>query len=417
VAKTILMISLEYSPFLRSGLGTHVTNLVEALLERGYRIYVLTFVPKPMPVREQDNLTIIGISTDADDYSFFSRKTLPAFYATLSDRLEAAAIAILKQHNDTIDVIHCHDFHGIKAALALRAIFQVPVVSTVHLLHEPLMRWGGEVPPDPFIEMERQMCAESDHLIAVCSGYRDLIKYVHNKLDHSISVIPNGVDLSAFPANSPNSEIALRVRHDLSLTKERILIFGGRFTPQKSVVEIVQAAYEINRLRRDTVFLLAGHYESAAYASEVRQALRNFPLQRNSIRFLGKLSRAQLWQFYSAADVALIPSLYEGVPYSALEAIALGVPVVAAATCGIVDLISHRNSGLLVPLIGNANSVRLNPFDPRHINLEAFIEAQLELLDDVRLSDALKHEGRRQVANNNTIKAMMDAVTTVYDRF
>jgi glycosyltransferase involved in cell wall biosynthesis len=68
-----------------------------------------------------------------------------------------------------------------------------------------------------------------------------------------------------------------------------------------------------------------------------------------TVRFTGALGRAQLEEYYGAADVLVVNSIHEGFPHVALEAMAAGVPVIAAAAGGIPEVVMPGRSGVLVP--------------------------------------------------------------------
>ncbi|MDI6807244.1 MAG: glycosyltransferase family 4 protein, partial [Candidatus Aenigmarchaeota archaeon] len=70
---------------------------------------------------------------------------------------------------------------------------------------------------------------------------------------------------------------------------------------------------------------------------------------RKKVELLGKIPFFKLPEFYSAADLFVLPSLSEGLPKVVLEALACGTPIVATAVSGIPEIIEHEKTGLLVP--------------------------------------------------------------------
>lgn len=412
--KNILMISMEYPPFLRGGVGTHVASLVQSLSQRNYHLYVLTVSPSAVPVREEKNITVISVATDVDDHSRYSRQTLGQFYQTVNDRFIKNALHYFQGRVAQPHLIHCHDFHGFPAAAELRSRFHVPIVCTVHLLHEPLARWGGGLAPEAYVELEQRMCTEADHLIAVCSGFKNLIEECYSALHAPVSIVRNGLELKDFSVPSTWKCEMVEARTSLGIKQEKILLFSGRFTAQKSIVEIIRTAHEVNRLRNDTIFLFAGHYEDSEYARTVRTALREYPSPPGQLRFLGKLSREDLIRYYQIATVALMPSLYEGMPYSALEAMALQVPVIATDTCGLEDLIVDRMSGLLIPLNVVPNQVVAKNMEAREVDMAAFTSAQLEVLEQPSFAEDLGRCAQEQVHRENHIDRMIDETVRIY---
>jgi glycosyltransferase involved in cell wall biosynthesis len=85
-----------------------------------------------------------------------------------------------------------------------------------------------------------------------------------------------------------------------------------------------------------------------------------------NIRFLGV--RNDVRHLLSAADIYVMPSLWEGMPIALLEAMNLGLPILITQVEGVMDLIEHNESGFLVPprdtqaLVKGINFLIENPF-------------------------------------------------------
>jgi glycosyltransferase involved in cell wall biosynthesis len=93
-----------------------------------------------------------------------------------------------------------------------------------------------------------------------------------------------------------------------------------------------------------------------------------------------------------------MPSLYEGGPYTVLEAMAMVKPVVATPVGLVPDVVDHRETGLLVPIADSA----------------ALTEAVLELLSDAELAQRLAERGRQAVVERFSLDAMIAGITAVY---
>jgi starch synthase len=408
----VVIIAMEYPPFVRGGLGTHVAILTRELAARKVPVYVFAYSPDPFPPRKEENVTIVTVSTDKRDYSRYSRDTLEHFYEIVNDRLYSAAANFFRTSKVMPTVIHCHDFHGYPASSRLRDLLQIPLICTIHLLHEPLMRWGGEEPPKTHIKMEKMMCIGSDRLIAVCSGFRDLVREKYPESLTPIHVIHNGIETHLW--EQPDQKVTEQIRASFGQLSETVIVFAGRFTAQKSIVQVIEAAFYIQAERDDVTYLLAGYFENADYARAVRSALRQFPIEPKRLRILGKLPRQGIRNMYAIADIALVPSLYEGVPYAALEAMAAGVPVIGSDTCGITDLIEHRRSGLLVPVVKEASGDIQENSCCRAVDTASLVAAQSELINDESLSVSLAEQGRTRVVDLFTIDDMVDRTIAVY---
>jgi glycosyltransferase involved in cell wall biosynthesis len=107
---------------------------------------------------------------------------------------------------------------------------------------------------------------------------------------------------------------------------------------------------------------------------------------KGSVHYLGKLNLHEVRSCVKGADIFLLPSLWENLPYSCLEAMAAGRAIVASAQGGVPELIEHGSNGLLA-----------KSDDP-----ESFIKQIRILLDDPALGSRLGHAARKSVQERFT---------------
>ena len=119
------------------------------------------------------------------------------------------------------------------------------------------------------------------------------------------------------------------------------------------------------------------------------------------VRFLGGLDDVR--PVYAAADVVVMPSRWEGMPYMMLEAMAMGKPLVASSVCGLDDIIEPEETGLLVP-----------PNDP-----ELLAAAVVRVLRDNKLRKGLgkaAHEAVQRWSLKRQTMALFDLYEGLADR-
>lgn len=145
-----------------------------------------------------------------------------------------------------------------------------------------------------------------------------------------IAVIPNGVDETFFFAGE-------RILH----SRPRLL-FVGRLSAQKNLFLFLHALDGVSE-QFETTLVGEGELET-----ELKEAVGRLQLQ--NVRFYGRADGEELRELYRSADVFVLPSEREGMPLVLLEALAMGLPIVATDVPGNRDLVVHGENGLLVPI-------------------------------------------------------------------
>ncbi len=154
-----------------------------------------------------------------------------------------------------------------------------------------------------------------------------------------IVVIPNAVELPAVQAGT-----RARLRSELGVpTGAGLALAVGRLNAEKGQSLLLQAAPAVLSCFPQTVFALAGDGPLRA-ALEQQAAQLGIAAQ---VRFLGV--RQDVPGLLAAADLFVLPSRSEGMPNALLEAMAAGLPVVSFNVGGVGEVLSHGQTGLLVP--------------------------------------------------------------------
>ena len=155
-----------------------------------------------------------------------------------------------------------------------------------------------------------------------------------------IVTIPNGVDIKRFQPMPRNR----RLREELAISDDAPVIgIVGRLTDQKGHVYLLRALPLLLTKSPALRCLVVGD-------GELREELQKFAVDLGLTEhclFLGV--RHDIPEVLAAMDLLVLPSLSEGMPYVALEGMAMGKPVVATAVNGVPELIQDGVTGLLVP--------------------------------------------------------------------
>ena len=202
--------------------------------------------------------------------------------------------------------------------------------------------------------------------------------------DERIAKIPNGVDCGRFQPATTERRQALR--EELGLGDRQVALYVGRLEPEKGLDLLLEAWAQVRQLLPRALLLIVG--DGGLRSSLERRA-------GPSVRFVG-LADDPL-PYYQAADCFVLSSRSEGLPNALLEALAAGLPVVATAVGGIVDVVGPDAGGLLVA-----------PGDPGA--LAAALGEALSRVDRERMGQA----GRARVLADYSLERTADRLLDLY---
>jgi glycosyltransferase involved in cell wall biosynthesis len=223
-----------------------------------------------------------------------------------------------------------------------------------------------------------------DRYLAVSSGVKaDLVAKL-GWPERRIDVVHNGV---VIPADLAEPDPVLR-RDVTGDSGGPIVLVPARLTAQKGHSVLIRAAPAVAGAK----FVFAGDGpDRAALAALVLQLGLN-----DRVTFLGH--RRDIPELIAAADVVVLPSLYEGLPLAVLEAMAAGKPVIGSRIPGVLEIITDGADGILFES-GNASDLA------RALN---------EVLADSSKASRLGAAARRTVSARFSAEAMGDRVGQVY---
>lgn len=171
----------------------------------------------------------------------------------------------------------------------------------------------------------------------------------------------------------------------------------ARLSPEKGLNYLLLAAREVIEAHGAVNFLIAGNGQ---LMGSLKQQAGSLGIA-DKVRFYGLFPRQDLPKIMAMTDIVVLPSLTEGMPFTIIEAMAYGKPVVASAVGGIPEVVEHQKTGLLVP-----------PKDPKRL-----AEALLKLVDDEQLRAQMGEAGRRKfMSGGYTVESFVEANLSVYDR-
>ena len=393
-----LFYTREFPPYVYGGAGVHVEYLADEL-SKLMDLEVRCFGDQNS---NEGSLSVKGfpfedgIFKDADD-------KLKSVFKTLSTSLHMNADVV------DADVVHCHTWYAHFAGIVSKLCYGTPLVITTHSL-EPLRPWKREQLGrgyDASSWVEKTAIEMADALIAVSEETKeDVIKHF-NVDENKVKVIYNGINLQQYVQTSESSTLD---EYKVDKNKPYVL-FVGRITRQKGIIHLVNA---IKYIDPDTqIVLCAGAPDTPEIGKEMESAVNEVKKSRDNVIWIDKMvTKEEIIQLYSHADVFCCPSIYEPFGIINIEAMACNTAVVASAVGGIKEVVVDGETGILVPLEQQTEA----PFEP--INPDKFSRDLAEGINKVISNEALREtmakNGRKRVEDYFDWVAIAKQVEELY---
>ena len=376
-----LFYTREFPPYVYGGAGVHVEYLA-AELTKLMEVDVRCFGDQD---ETSNNLTVKGFPYDNPIFDKTDDK-LQAVLKTLSTGLHMNADAI------DADVVHCHTWYAHFAGIVAKLCYGIPLVITTHSL-EPLRPWKREQLGrgyDASSWIEKTAIEMADALIAVSEETKeDVLKYFD--VDESkIKVIYNGINLQQYITTTDSSTLD---EYGVDKNKPYVL-FVGRITRQKGIIHLVNA---IKYIDPDTqIVLCAGAPDTPEIGQEMKDAVDQVKKTRDNVIWIDKMvTKEEIIQLYSHADVFCCPSIYEPFGIINIEAMACDTAVVASAVGGIKEVVVHNETGILIP-VEQQTSAPFEPIDPDKFARD-LAEGVNKVISNPELRKSMAMKGRKRV--------------------
>jgi glycosyltransferase involved in cell wall biosynthesis len=196
-----------------------------------------------------------------------------------------------------------------------------------------------------------------------------------------IKVIPNGVEPGRFPYHER-----------IGYKPIKRILFLSNLQGNKGFLDLLRAAPEILKKRKDVVFAFAGEWVHEEWKQEAHRLVREYRIEKH-VRFLGPVQGERKIRLLSRSDIFVFPpSMPEGHPWVVLEAMAVGLPIVTTNQGCIGETVQDGHNGYLV-----------NKRDPRDI-----AEKVLRLLEDEPLRIRMGRANRQRIVDHFSEKIFLD---------
>jgi glycosyltransferase involved in cell wall biosynthesis len=284
----------------------------------------------------------------------------------------------LSRNKPAIFHAHLNWLLSCKYGILAATIARIPVIATAQQFMEP--PWGKSI-----IVQQQLLSHCINQYIAVSNAVARQLCETFNVPAHKVEVIQNSV-----PVNHKHSQLSSTLRSDLGLGNEQPMVLTvARLDKQKGHTYLLEAIRQVPEAK----FVFAG---SGPERCSLEAQAEDLGVGERVI-FLGH--RDDITDLLACSDLFVLPSIYEGLPLSILEAMDAGKAVVATAVGGTPELVREGETGFLVP-----------KRDPAALG-----GAIQKLLSDPKLSIRMGKAGKARVQQEYSVNTMVQRITQVYE--
>ena len=298
--------------FCFGGAETMCENLTYALTELGHTVVVVSLYGEHTPIArrmEQAGIRILYL----DKKLGLDLSMIPKL------------VRIMKQEKP--DVVHTH-LDVIKYAVAAAKLSGIRrCVHTVHnVAHEEAEGCLQKIVNSIYFKLGWSIP------VALSPEVRKTIVSFYGLKEQQVPMIYNGVDLGKCLPKT-----------DYALSQPAALLHIGRFNEQKNHKGLLEAFAQVVKVYPDCCLQMIGEGDLREETERYAETLG----LREKVSFLD--NQTNVYPFLQKADIFLMPSKFEGMPMTIIEAMGTGLPIVASAVGGVPDMLEDGKSGMLVP--------------------------------------------------------------------
>lgn len=297
----IVFLGTRGFPGVQGGVENHCENLSSRLAHLGYDVIVLSRRPYvSQRVSEYNGVKLISIPT-------LKHKTIEAFLHTF--------LGVLYTYKIKPDIIHIHGIGpGLFAPLA--KISGAKIILTTHGSNYEHAKWN-RLEKKILKLCERIAIRHSNEVIAISNHIAEQITQMYGV---SATIIPNGVNVISISESD-------QILHELGLEKNKYILSVGRLVPEKGFDNLISAFRSLEL--KDWKLVIVGEADHKSKYSNT--LIKN---TSDTIIFPGVVTGGRLHQLFNSAGLFILPSYYEGLPISLLEALSFGITCLASDVPG-----------------------------------------------------------------------------------
>ena len=339
----IALLSVHGDPALQAGgkdaggMNIYVREVAQRLQNQGIQVDIYT--------RKHDRINEIEDSFINMNLVYIEAGSISAQKVGIYSHLEEFAnnvVTYANSNNLNYDLIYAHYWLSGVAAIELKKLWKIPIVTSFHTIQEIKQESFPYNPDDPERARQERLVSDNSDAIVVWSKHEKNFIIDHFNIDpKKLIIIPPGVDIEIFrPMNK------LKARKYLNINaKSKIMLFVGRLERLKGLDVLLEAISMIDN--QDTNLLVVGGTYNIEEVTRLKNISSSLGLT-NKVHFIGAVNRNELKYYYNSADLCVLPSYYESFGLAALEAAACGRPVIASKKGGLSSIVRDKVTGYLL---------------------------------------------------------------------
>ncbi|MFZ2975831.1 MAG: glycosyltransferase [Candidatus Moraniibacteriota bacterium] len=263
----------------------------------------------------------------------------------------------IKKEKINYDIIHANYWFSGLIGLRVAKEIKKPLVHIYHSIgqvrFESLKKYKFQETNNVFYEQrtifEKEIAQKADRIIATSPVEKEIIKNLFGISEKKIKTITIGVDTKIFrPIKIERARKMERIEN-----KGKIILYVGRIEWRKGIGTLLYAFREVVKdYPNAKLYIIGGGRSKSARKLEEAECERLKKISQElgiekRVNFLGPKKQNELYKYYSAADICVVPSYYEPFGIVPLESMACGTPVIASRTGGLQYTVGNKVTGCL----------------------------------------------------------------------
>ena len=406
--------SWEFPPAIWGGLGTFALEITQKQASKGnsVTVFALNDENKLSASEKWNNVNVYRPKTLdlTSALRLFSNKDVCSwgsnfkFFADVMDyNINSASQLIntlVKKNGRSFDIIDAHDWLGIVGGMIVKKKLDVPLVFHVHSTEDGRSVGGGS---STIKNIEFEGGQFADCVITVSYAMSDELKKLGFPRD-KIRVCWNGVDPNKYDPQSISSEERINFRRRYGVSdNENLLFFIGRLVTVKGVDNLIRAMPSILGDFPNTKLLILGIGDME---NQLRSLIDELGLKEKVILRTEFVSEEERILHYAAADIVVLPSLYEPFGIVCTEAMSMAKPIVVGA---------RGTNGMREQIVSSGDEqcgIHINPFDPDDIAWGV-----KQILESKDRSILMAKKARERVIEQFSWDVVTDKTLEIYKEF